>query len=394
MKLFLFTALLIINLIIIISLLFHGVRLLLSFVLGKKKERPLKALKKSGIFSLSALSALLLLILATQLLAHTPKIRDTDGKVISGSIAELKKVEVNGHKEWISIRGYDENAPVLLFLAGGPGGTQMAATRYELSELEKHYVVVNWDQPGSGKSYSAMNREAITISTYVDDGTAITEYLLKRFEKDKIYLIGESWGSALGVFMIDKQPAYYESFIGTGQMVDFEETEILDYNMALSIAKSKNDIDTVKKLEDQGKPWYHQGNISLLSASYLNLLSGEMASNPNITNGGFHTFRDMFSEEYGILDSIHFMTGVLNTFNVVYPQLYETDLREQYATLEVPVYFFLGKYDINAPLSLSQDYYQVLQAPLKELVWFEHSGHNPWMNESAKFAEEVIRVFQ
>ena len=101
----------------------------------------------------------------------------------------------------------------------------MAAVRHELAELEEHFVVVNWDQPGSGKSYYAEKIENITLQTYIQDGHALTGYLKERFSQEKIYLVGESWGSALGVFLVDKYPESYHALIGTGQMVDFVETE-------------------------------------------------------------------------------------------------------------------------------------------------------------------------
>ena len=97
----------------------------------------------------------------------------------------------------------------------------MGAVRHELAELEKHFVVVNWDQPGSGKSYYAEKTKDITAQTYIQDGYALTEYLKERFSKEKIYLMGESWGSALGIFLIAQYPESYHAFIGTGQMVDF-----------------------------------------------------------------------------------------------------------------------------------------------------------------------------
>ena len=205
--------------------------------------------------------------------------------------------------------------------------------------------------------------------------------------------MGESWGSALGVFLADKKPEYYAGFIGTGQMVDFAETERIDYQKAMDIAKEKGDKKLIKNLVSQGKPPYYEGNIALLSATYLNYLSNVMTANPEITNGGYHTTRDMFASEYGVLDSVHYMLGVLNTFNVVYPTLYETDLRKSYAKLKVPTYFFVGRHDINAPTKLTEEYYNMLEAPKKELVWFEHSGHGPWMNEPQKFVKETLRVF-
>ena len=155
--------------------------------------------------------------------------------------------------------------------------------------------------------------------------------------------MGESWGSALGIFLINEKPEYYAGFIGTGQMVDFEETEKIDYQLAMNIAKECGDEKLVNSLIEQGEAPYYEGNIALQSATYLNYLSNHMARNPQIINGGYNTFRDMFASEYGVLDSVNFMLGIMNTFNVVYPTLYEIDLREDYSKLEVPVYFFNRK---------------------------------------------------
>ena len=322
----------------------------------------------------------------TQLTAATPKIAKEN------SIAELRKVELNGRKEWISIRGENRSKPVLLFLAGGPGGSQLAATRYELAKLEKDFIVVNWEQPGSGKSYSAIPRKKLAPEIYVEDGTALVRSLLKEFKQEKLYLLGESWGSALGIFMAKEQPELYHAFIGTGQMVAFEETEKIDYALAMKLAKENGDQKVVDTLRKNGEPPYHGNSVTTKSATYLNYLSQKMAGNPEIQNGGFQTMRDLAAKEYGILDKVNYLRGILQTFNHVYPQLYNVDLRKEYSTLDVPVYFLLGKHDINAPLSLTEDYYQKLDAPNKEIIWFEHSGHNPWINEPERFVEAVQQI--
>jgi len=333
------------------------------------------------------------LVLVSQWSATTPSILDEDGNVVKNSIAELREIELNGRKEWISIRGWNKENPVLLFLAGGPGGSQMAAVRFELAELEKHFIVVNWDQPGSGKSYFATDTEKITKETYIEDGHALTQYLKERFDEEKIYLIGESWGSALGIFLIAQYPEDYHAFIGTGQMVNFKETEIIDYNKAIEIATEKGETELIKQLEANGKPPYYGSDVTWKSALYLNYLSAWMAHHPSIHNPGYNTFRDVFASEYGLLDKINFFRGVINTFNHVYQQLYDIDLRVDYPTLDVPVYFFEGRYDINAPTELVEDYYEILTAPDKDLIWFEHSGHSPWINEPEKFITEVLSCF-
>lgn len=328
------------------------------------------------------------LVFVSQLSATTPAINTTS----DNSITKLEEIDLNGRKEWISIRGVDKDKPVILMLAGGPGGSQMAAFRHELSELEKHFVVVNWDQPGSGKSYYAINNNDISVNTYLEDGYVLTKYLCDSFNQDKIYLLGESWGSALGIFMIEQHPELYHAFIGTGQMVDFLETEKIDYELALKLAEESNDTKKVNKLKANGKPPYYGKDVTWKSAEYINYLSSEMMSNLAIHNNGYNTFRDIYSSEYGIIDKINYVRGIIKTFNNVYQQLYEIDLRTDYNELEVPVYFFIGKHDINAPTKLVEEYYDILDAPKKKLIWFEHSGHSPWINERDLFIEEVLKV--
>lgn len=368
-----------------------------QIIIRRRKKRPSDTatarLKKSARFfsGLALLTAILVLL--SQFTAHTPSIMDQQGNMLNGSIAELQKVELNGHQEWISIRGKDCHNPVLLFLAGGPGGSQMAATRNELSGLEENFVVVNWDQPGSGKSYSAVPNDKITADTYVDDGLALTDFLRQRFETEKIYLMGESWGSVLGILLASTSPEKYHAFIGTGQMVDFKETEITDYKKAMELAKANNDQKIINQLTSNGMPPYYGQDITWKSAVYLNYLSNYMTNNPEITNGGYHTLRDMFSPEYSIIDSVNYLRGIIDTFNSVYPQLYDIDLRKSHTKLDIPAYFFIGRHDVNAPIQLTQEYYDLLEAPKKGLVWFEHSGHDPWINESELFVKQTNRVF-
>lgn len=150
--------------------------------------------------------------------------------------------------------------------------------------------------------------------------------------------MGESWGSALGIFLINEKPEYYAGFIGTGQMVDFEETEKIDYQLAMNIAKECGDEKLVNSLIEQGEAPYYEGNIALQSATYLNYLSNHMARNPQIINGGYNTFRDMFASEYGVLDSVNFMLGIMNTFNVVSMFLNFLDIGMSCITGELALY--------------------------------------------------------
>lgn len=381
----------------LLAFLLKEVILGVSWLLKKRKKvdtpKQYLRLKRNSLMLLAMIVATGGFIVFSQMTASTPPIKDELGNQVEGSIAELRQVNLNGREEWISIRGHNRENPVLLFLAGGPGGTQMAAVRHDLSELEKHFIVVVWDQPGSGKSYGAGNM-SLTVDTYIEDGYALTQYLCEQFQQEKIYLVGESWGSALGIFLAGEYPDSYHAMIGTGQMIDFLETENMDYDKALEIAQAQGDTDKIAKLEANGRPPYYGSDVTWKSAEYLNYLGAYMGRNPEIHNGGYNTFRDIFSSEYGVIDKINFLRGIVTTFNHVYPQLYGIDLRTKYPKLEVPVYFFLGRHDINAPAFLVEDYLAILEAPNKEIIWFEHSGHSPWINESEKFVTEIISIIK
>ncbi|PKM61704.1 MAG: alpha/beta hydrolase [Firmicutes bacterium HGW-Firmicutes-4] len=384
---------------LLISLFFvilTGMILTISLIIKKRKGHAIRKtiihLKRNGVILCVLVIGMFGLSLFSQVTAQTPAILDEQGKIKSGSISELTQIELNGRKEWISIRGQNAKNPVLLFLAGGPGGSQMAAVRHDLAALEKDFVVVNWDQPGSGKSFYTTNKNNLTVANYIDDGSDLTEYLCQRFAQEKIYLLGESWGSALAIFLADQSPDRYHAVIGTGQMIDFLETEIIDYNLALEIAQEKNDTAKIDKLLANGSPPYYGKDVTLKSAAYLTYLTSYMGENPAIYNNGYNTLRDIFSPEYSLLDKINFFRGIISTFNHVYPQLYNTDLRQSYQNLDVPIYFFLGRHDLNAPTSLVEDYVTILNAPVKKIVWFEHSGHSPWINESDAFVEELLQI--
>jgi len=130
----------------------------------------------------------------------------------------------------------------------------------------------------------------------------------------------------------------------------------------------------------------------LKQATYLLDTYSYMNQNPAIRDNGFNTFRDLAAPEYGLYDKLNWFRGVLDTLDVVYPQLWETDFREQAPHLEVPMYFFIGRHDINAPVSLTEEYFELLEAPHKEIVWFESSGHTPWVSESDEFVKAMVEI--
>ncbi len=325
-------------------------------------------------------------IVIAEMMTYTPN---------SSGIAEIVDVNINDSTQYYSVRGTDSSNPVILFLSGGPGGAQMPATREFLSDLEDHYTIINWDQPGTGKSYDAIYRyDQMTPEHYILDAHQLTDHLKQAYNQEKIYLIGESWGSYLAMELAYQYPEDYYAVIGTGQMVDFTQTEKDCYQFALELARENNDQDLVNRLEDLGEPPYEGIGLSLRMNTYLSPLYVWMATHEDVTHQDWDTFDILLSPEYSIWDSVHFVMGLLKTFETIYPQLYGRDLRETHQTFEIPVYIFQGKYDVNAPTHLAFDYMENLTAPKKEIIIFEHSGHNPWIDEYERFNAEVRLKFQ
>ncbi len=196
-------------------------------------------MKKVVRWGITAVLALILLALVMLIIkpASTPPILGADGEPLPGSIAELTTINLNGSQQALMIRGYDVDKPILLYLSGGPGQSSLPWPRVLFEELSRDFILVGWDQRGNGKSYAALNPDSatLTLDQTIADTIEVTNYLRERFDEDKIYLLGESWGTTLAVLTAQQRPDLYHAIIGSGQMVSQRETDrrlyydVLDY---------------------------------------------------------------------------------------------------------------------------------------------------------------------
>ncbi|MBE0687979.1 MAG: alpha/beta fold hydrolase [Anaerolineaceae bacterium] len=336
-------------------------------------------------------------ILGSQWSAHTPPIQNEEGETLEGSIASLEKVNLGGVDQWLIIRGQDTNNPVLLFLSGGPGASEAARVLRFNQELEKHFTVVIWEQRGCGKSYPSINPKSdLTLDQYEADIIELSELLRTRFNQEKIYLVGHSWGTIIGALAAQSRPDLFHAYVGTAQMVDVLETDILIYDMVMEHSLKTGDTAFVKTLEAQGKPPY-VGKSPI--QPYSTLFGKEYAifEVPNIRNEDYRRNGDILmlmlkQPEYGWMDRIYYLLGLMNTFNVVYPQLQDLDLRETTTQFDLPVYMVLGRNDMNNPSQIPEYYFNQIETPSKQLIFFEDSGHGMIWEEAVKFHELMINV--
>jgi pimeloyl-ACP methyl ester carboxylesterase len=327
----------------------------------------------------------LVAVIASQFFANTPPITDANGNPVPGSIAILEKVNINGTEQWITIRGHNASKPVLLNLGmGGPGGGGFS-TRSLFEPLEKDFVVVSWDEPGTGKAYNAVPISTLTPQRFVEDAHILTLYLRERFNQEKIYLYGTSWTSILGVWLVQQYPDLYYAYIGNAQMINTTENDIMGYELALDYLMKKGDTKTVETLRKNGPPPYTGENVTDRYVAYLDILNEYMGM-PRYTL--IVPIVPFMAPEYGFVDKLNHTRGLRESFAVVYPQLKDLDFTTQAPKLEVPVYIFVGRNDVNAMYTLVEEYYNLLEAPHKELIWLE-GGHGLGGDNVRQFIDVV-----
>ncbi len=323
------------------------------------------------------------------LVGSTPAI---DARAHPKGLAVLEEVPVNESRQWVLIRTEDASNPLVLFVHGGPGTSQLTLMRRQTRPLEAHFIVVNWDQRGAGKSFGAGDdRSRMKIAQFVDDVIDLSSTLIRRFGRRKVLLVGHSWGTFIGTLAAAKRPDLFSAYLGIGQMSNVAESERLSYHWTLGQARAAGDKASVRTLEEIGPPPY-TGNWRpkfLSERRILGKFGGEVHGS-SIGAFGVVTRNLVFSTEYTLPDRWNFFRGILRSLELLMPELARQDLFSLVPELAVPVTFCLGRHDHEVPAELSARYFAALEAPKKELVWFERSAHMPNTEEAEKFNRLLI----
>jgi proline iminopeptidase len=319
--------------------------------------------------------------------ASTAPILGPDGTPRPGSIAELATVEIDGREHALLIRGADRDAPVLLHLAGGPGGTDIGAMRLDTS-LEEHLVVVTWDQRGTGRSYRAIDPvSTLTIEGAVADTIAVTDHLRDRFDEDRIIIAGQSYGTVLAVLAAARHPERYRAVVSTGQMVDVVETDRIFYDDVLAEARRRGDQATLGRLTALGPPPYPRWEDDVT----VNNLERSFFSYPGF-DGHTEMTTTIWGPEYGLMDSFAAIRGLLDTYALLYPKLQQVDLRESVRELALPLYVVVGEHESHGRVAPARDWFDQLRAPNKEWVELPASGHRANFEQPDLYAQLLSRI--
>lgn len=314
---------------------------------------------------------------------------DENGRVLTGSISEKIHVTINGVDQGMFIKGKDAALPVLLYLHGG-------LPEYFLTEryptgLEDHFVMVWWDQRGSGLSYSPdIPPASITTEQLIADTLAVTRYLRQRFGRDRIYLMGHSGGSFIGIQAAARAPELYAAYIGVAQMSAQLRSEQLAYDYMLEQFTQTGNEDMVRRLAaapvtlKEGVP---QAYLALRDDAMHRLGIGTTHDMRSLLTGIL--LPSLMTREYTLMEKVNLWRGKAGSgVSPLWNTMLATDLSTQVPALELPVYFFEGRYDYTCSYTEAKAYFETLKAPVKGFYTFERSAHSPIFEEP----EKAIRI--
>ena len=311
----------------------------------------------------------------------------------------LESVSIGGIKQWIHIRGRNKDNPILLYLHGGPGWPHIGWYDAIQRPWENHFTVIQWDQRQTGKSYQSMKSIGHTIShqQYRQDAEEMIAFLRNRFSVEKIFLMGTSYGSYLGMHMVKKRPEWFYAYVGVGQVVAIDRHIKAEYELLLAYAKEHDQpeladkIETIKQDTDPDNPaksFYKNSSYLMDQASRIgkayckslnsmfSIVSFEKWVSPH------YTLKDNFYRKFGSShDASHPFAKEFMQYNLP---------KEIGSSFEVPIFFFTGSHDYHVAFTVTDQWFKSINAPFKEQIWFHDSAHVPFQTEPAAFAAALI----
>jgi pimeloyl-ACP methyl ester carboxylesterase len=304
----------------------------------------------------------------------------------SNGIDEASYVRIGGLEQWITIRGENRNNPVLLLLHGGPGDATNPWGYAGFRNWMKYFTVVQWDQRGAGRTFGrngAAAASTITIERMVQDGVELAELLSKRLHKDKIVLVGHSWGSILGVFMVKARPELFHAFVGTGQVADPTRNYAVAYAALVARASRDGNWQALQELNEVGPPPYRDGKGFAIQRKWSNRFEG--ADVFLASTLGFA----LTAPGYSLGDINDWFEGQNVSAEHLVPRTSTLDPKLLGGEFAVPVFVIQGAEDFTTPTSLAQTYLNSIHAPRKGFATIDGAGHFAVFTKQDMFLNEL-----
>lgn len=309
-------------------------------------------------------------------------VADLERIAAPGGVQDAYKTRIGGIDQWISVRGQDRANPMILFVHGGPA-SPITPTAWQFQRpIEEYFTVANYDQRGAGKTYGENDPEAvggtIRIERYVDDAIEVAEHLRQRYGKQKLILMGHSWGTIIGMKAALKRPDLFFAYVGIGQVISVRENERISFEYALERARAENNREALRELASiapyPGKQPITRERI-IVARKWPQHYGGLSAFR---NNSSYFFDGPLLSPEYDAKQVRDIDQGSLLTLGRVLPEFVQVDFSGVH-TFPIPVVMFLGRHDYTTPTAPTEAWLNQVKAPAKRAVWFERSAHMiPW----------------
>lgn len=320
-------------------------------------------------------------------------VADINRVVTPSGIQETFEATVGGARQVVNVRGADRANPILLFIHGGPAAVEMPIAWAFQRPWEDHFTVVQWDQRGAGRSFLLNDQTKLAPTLrperYRDDAIELIELLRKRYGQRKIFVLGHSWGSIVGLMVAAKRPDLLHAYVGVGQVIDFRENERQGYAWTLARAKTAGNTEAIRELEAL-LPYPGPGAFDLEKLGTerkWNIRFGSLAAGRD--NADFYFRAPRLSPEYTAADRKAWDDGSAFTMRTMFSQLADISF-SKLDQIDTPVFMFLGRHDYTTPSPIAAAWLGRLRAPRKGVVWFEHSAHLPFIEEPGRVFEALL----
>lgn len=292
-------------------------------------------------------------------------------------------VRLGGLDQWISTRGHDLTNPVLLFVHGGPGESQWPQAD-RLRGWEKSFTLVQWDQRGTGHTYGRYGRRTpkVSLEQISDDGVELASVLRRKLGKERIVVLGHSWGSIVATRMVQKRPGAFAAYVGTGQVASWSETVHVQFDLLLARARRVGDRETVEELEAIGRPdpedarQYFRFSPKLRSLvwprkdrAWLEHLQRQAS---DLRTSGSRRFQDL-------TEGMEFSAQRLLSDQM------SCDLVKSAHEIQTAYFVIQGQEDVVTPTEAAVRYFRRVRAPVKALKLLPRAGHFAYATAPDRF---------
>ncbi len=324
-------------------------------------------------------------------------VADIQRVVTPAGVQESFIATLGGARAAVSVRGANRENPILLFVHGGPGAVEMPIAWAFQRPWEDFFTVVQWDQRGAGKSFALNDPEIIaptlTLERYRDDAIQLIELLCEKYGQRKVFLLGHSWGSAVGLAVTAKRPDLLHAYIGMGQIIDMREGERAGIAWTLARARERGDAEAVRAVEAL-QPYPDSGPFTIeLADGWRKWANRYGALAAYRADANFYLRTPRLSPEYTAADRQAWADGSAFTIKTLWPRLADLSF-ENVRELEVPVILLNGRHDYTTPVPVAEEWMRQLRAPVKITVWFEHSAHLPMIEEPGRVLAALLEHVQ